>query len=319
MKNKNSGFIFHSRYLNISYFSGEILIWGQIPFTRYKKYEIQANTSFGSWNLYSVSGAICNKRPDHVVHNFEYSLGPLWAHFEIIDIREWDYHTDKPMLWEEYEKLPEHREGKPKFKYRKIKEKWYFLSKYLKFYNLDFLNDPYGITVDFSAFSLLIYTMIQFGISKFLRFNIAFEANFSQIGPKFVFEICLFSFFIKFELGKNTVVRKANLKRPEDFNNLIKIFANPYLSDDCCNVLQYQIQRKNKKYIENILEKIDVNKFNTDEIIIEAMYNDWYRGEIFDLLLKNINKFDNWQDIEQNCDCYHPEAIEKLNRLKNDK
>lgn len=319
MKNKNSGFVFRSRYLNISYFSGEILIWGEVPFTEYKKYEIQANTSFGSWNLYSVSGAICKRFVSHVVYNFEYSLGPLWAHFEIYDVREWDDHTDKPMLWEEYEKLPEHRDGKPKFKYRKIKEKWYFLSKYLKIYNLDFLNDSYGITIDFSAFPLLIYTMIQVGISNFKYFNIAFEANFLQIGPKFVFEICLFSFFIKFEVGKNTVVRKANLKRPEDFNNLIKIFANPYLTDGWHNILQYQIQRKNKKYIENILEKIDVNKFHTDEIIIGAMYNDEYRSEIFDLLLENINKFANWEDIEQNRDIYHPEAIEKLNKLKNDK
>lgn len=317
MENKNYKTLLKSKYCNLAIFFGdELLIWGDIPFTKYKKYEIQINSRFGRWSLYHISSFISKRILSHTVWQIEYSLGPYWANFNIYDIREWDYHTGMLMEWSEYEKLPEHREGKPKYKERKEKEKWYFSSKFLKIYNLDFLNDPYGITIDFAWFPLLIYSLIQVGIHPRNRFNISFEADFSQIGPKVEFEICLFSVFLNLQLGKNIVVRKPNLKRPEDFNALIKYFANPYISDGSCNILQLQIQRKNKKYIENVLEKIDVSKFDTDEIIIHAMYKDWYRSEIFDLLLEKINKFDNWEDIEQYSDCYNNDAITKLNDLK---
>lgn len=82
----------------------------------------------------------------------------------VIKIQEiWDEHTDKPVTWEEYEKLPKKREGKPKYKSRRQgKEKWYFSSKFLKLFNLDFLNDPYGITIDLLV-SFPIYTSVQLG------------------------------------------------------------------------------------------------------------------------------------------------------------
>ena len=42
------------------------------------------------------------------------------------------------------------------------------------------------------------------------------------------------------------------------------------------------------------------------------MYEDWYNSEIFELLLKNIQTFNKWDDVEESCDCYHPDAITKL-------
>ena len=60
------------------------------------------------------------------------------------------------------------------------------------------------------------------------------------------------------------------------------------------------------------MNKIDITKFDTDEIIIESMYEDWYNSEFFELLLKNIQTFNKWDDVEKSCDCYNPDAITKL-------
>lgn len=310
-KNKFYSFNFKNSLFKIHYGNGELLMHGRL--SKFKKWELQLNNYFGHWNKIYIASTNFRKLWNDLVYTFEYSIGPFWGCFNITDVRIWDDHTDKPVLWDEMIKLQNvKREGKPKYKPRRQnKEKWYFTSQFLKLYNFDFLNDPYGITVDFAWFPFLIYSLIQIGIHPRHRFTLAIDADFSEIGPVFTFELCLFTLFVRFEIGKNTVVRRANFKYSKDFNTLVDRFANPYLSDNG-NILIHQIQRKNLSFIENILNKIDITKFDTDEIIIESMYEDWYNSEIFELLLKNIQTFNKWDDVEESCDCYHPDAITKL-------
>lgn len=180
-------------------------------------------------------------------------------------------------------------------------------------YNRNFLNDPYGITVDIAFFPLLLYTLLQVGFHQRYNFCIAINFNLSETKPLIEFEVCLFSLFFKFEFGKNTVVRKANLKYISDFENLIKHSANPYLlTDSDEDIIQLQIQLKNLDYIKTVLSKIDITKLDTNEILIDCMFRDCYASKIFDLLLDKVPQFTNWEEVESYKDSYNLEAIEKL-------
>lgn len=140
----------------------------------------------------------------HSIFSLNISIGSYNIRFEIFDNREWDFHTDKFITWQEYSKLPKIRVGKPKFKYRRsCKEKWYFSSKLLKLYNLDFLNDPYGVTIEVSYFPILFYSIFQIGknIDCSTGLKIYFIKTPHGLGG--VFEICLLGYFITLKIQKD--------------------------------------------------------------------------------------------------------------------
>lgn len=301
-----------NRLFHLSYSNDELLIWGR--FSKFKNWEIQINNSYCNKKELSVEATSFKRLWGDFVFIFQFSLLFIWGTFVITDVRIWDFFTDKPVSWQEMENLDKiKRIGKPKYKYRKIKEKWFYNSKFLKLYNRNFLNDPYGITVDIAFFPLLVYALLQVGFHQRHNFCIAINFNFSETKPLIEFELCLFSLFLKFEFGRNTVIRKANLKHISDFENLIKHSAKPYLlTDSDEDILQLQIERKNLAYIKTILSKIDITKLDTNEILIDGMYKEFYNAEIFDLLLNNISQFTNWEEVENSKDSYNSEAIAKL-------
>jgi hypothetical protein len=200
------------------------------------------------------------------------------------------------------------------YKIRKFgKEKWYFISTFLKIYNFDFLNKPNSITFDLAFFPLLIYTTFQIGINKEKTFQISLNFEFNENTPKFNFKFNLFSYFLKLELGENTIVRKANQKRIKDFQTLKKYLTNPYKTLYFKNILQLQIIRKNITFIKYLLENIELEKFpSTDLILIEAAYKENYNEEIFNLLINKINRFNNWAEIDRMAGAFSIDAIQKL-------
>lgn len=301
-----------NRLFHLSYSNGELLIWGR--FSKFKNWEIQINNSYCNKKELSVEATSFKRLWGDFVFIFQFSLLFIWGTFVITDVRIWDFFTDKPVSWQEMENLDKiKRIGKPKYKYRKIKEKWFYNSKFLKLYNRNFLNDPYGITVDIAFFPLLVYTLLQVGFHQRHNFCIAINFNLSETKPLIEFELCLFSLFLKFEFGRNTVIRKANLKHISDFENLIKHSAKPYLlTDSDEDIVQLQIERKNLAYLNTVLKHIDITKLDTNEILIDGMYKEFYNAEIFDLLLNNILQFTNWEEVENSKDSYNPEAIAKL-------
>lgn len=294
-----------------------IALCGYLAFTKYKNWEFQIDLR-DNWKEISLCSYFTRRLYNDFAYTSFFYLGPIFSYFVIADSRVWDDHTDKPITWTEMEELEKvKRIGKPKYKPRKRgKEKWYYDSAFLKIYNFDYLNDPYGITIDFSWLPLLFYSLIQVGISPIHKFGFHINASFLEKGPVIEFAICIFTFYIKLEFGKNTVIRKANRKSMKDFNLLVKLFANPYIvnQDDRRNIIQYQIERKDINFIQNILNKTDINKYNTDEIIECAMEKEWYNSDIFDLLLSSIHTFNNWSDIEKDSDCYNSDAISKLKK-----
>lgn len=315
MKNKkgqNFNINWKNKLFHLLYDNEELLIWGR--FSKFKNWEIQINNSFCNKKELSIEATSFKRLWGDFVFIFQFSLLFIWGTFVITDVRIWDFFTDKPVSYQEMENLEKiKRIGKTKYKYRKIKEKWFYNSKFLKLYNRNFLNDPYGITVDIAFFPLLLYTLLQVGFHQRYNFCIAINFNLSETKPLIEFEVCLFSLFFKFEFGKNTVVRKANLKYISDFENLIKHSANPYLlTDSDEDIIQLQIQLKNLDYIKTVLSKIDITKLDTNEILIDCMFRDCYASKIFDLLLDKVPQFTNWEEVESYKDSYNLEAIEKL-------
>ncbi len=193
---------FRSRYLNIVINNVFFELWGHLFGHNHWGFEIWKNEPENKYFGFEIT---YNKRVfAHRKALLEVMLGSLNFDFRIEDDREWDYYADKFITWEDYCKLPEKREGKPKIKYRKRgKEKWYFSSKFLKLYNLDFLNDPYGITVEVSHFPILYCSILQFG--KNLKCSTGLKINFIKTpqGIGCDFEISLLGYFMKLKIQKD--------------------------------------------------------------------------------------------------------------------
>lgn len=153
---------FRSRYLNIVINDFFFELWGHIVGHKHWEFEIWENSvdekSFGIEVIQNIR-VFAHRQFVSSVSFGNYNLA-----FMINDDREWDFHTDNYITWQEACKLPEKREGKPKFKFRNWrKQKWYFSSKYLNVYNLDFLNDPYGVTIEFLYLPFLCCVTLKLG------------------------------------------------------------------------------------------------------------------------------------------------------------
>lgn len=173
--------------------------------SKFRNWKLQVDKSFAESGYISFSICCFKRLFADLVCACEFNLEKfLWATFVVTDTRIWDSHTDKPITWEEYEKLPERREGKPKFKFRKAgKEKWYYSSKFLKLYNLDFLNDPFGITVELIWFSFFLFTSLQLGHHPRHNFCLSFDICKTSVGFVGEIEICLFGLFAILKVQKN--------------------------------------------------------------------------------------------------------------------
>lgn len=177
----------------------------------------------------------------HTLWFLEFSIFNLiYFQFDFYDNREWNYYTGKRVYIsteEEYNQLLDNPNNKkPVYKERKKKAKWYYNSQFLKVYNFDFLNNPWGLTIDWAWFPTLFYTKFSFGVDKKYWFNINFDLNKEQnngtTGLTLKANLSLFSRFIEFEIGRNTVLREANLYHAEDFLTLINHGANPNMQDE---------------------------------------------------------------------------------------
>jgi len=204
---------------------------------------------------------------------------------------------------------------------RKKKAKWYLNTQYLKIYNLDFLNNPYGLTFDFAWFPLLWYTKLSYGVDKWnwalFNFEIKKDRNDAF---KFSVKFCLFCLFIEFTTGQNTVVRDANTYYLKDFRTLEMFGADLEHQGKYENIITIQIMNKNLPYLYGILEwcHFDFNKVDTDEILEYAADEGFYNKEIFELITKHINYIRNWNEgIEDYKPDLEAEAYEKLLELKN--
>lgn len=304
---------FKTKFFKISINKYRILIWGRL--SKYKYYEIQIEPGGMTSGGITISACIFKRLFSNLVFGCNIDLGKLlWCNFMINDPREWDEHTDKPATWEEYEKLPQKREGKPKYKSRRQgKEKWYFSSKFLKLFNLDVLNDPYGITIDLAWFQFPIYTSVQLGNHPRHKFCLSLDIGKTPAGFVCEFEFCMFGYFADFKVGQNTVARNVNLKYIDDFYRLVSKSEDVYIE----MLLAEQIQRKNLPYIQAIVKSCDIlqNTKKSDEFIILASYDDTFREDIFNFLIENIIYFNGWDEIEKNINMYEPLAVEKLNNL----
>ncbi len=262
----------------------------------------------------------------HTLWFLEFSIFNLiYFQFDFYDTREWNYYTGKRVYIsteEEYNQLlgnPNNK--KPVYKERKKKAKWYYNSQFLKVYNFDFLNNPWGLTIDWAWFPTLFYTKFSFGVDKKYWFNINFDLNKEQnngtTGLTLKTNISLFSRFIEFEIGQNTVLREANLYHAEDFLTLINHGADPNMQDEYgFNILSKQVEHKNLAFLWYAFKYVDLAKINTDNVLQEISYSWNYRQEIFEYVLSKINYVKNWEEIENLKDDFEPVAYQKLLALK---
>lgn len=153
---------FRSKYFNILINDMISEMWGRI--FRYKFWEFVIWRNSREDKTFGFDIAYYKRVLAHTNFESQLSFGIPNIRFGIYDDREWDFHTDNYITWQEFCKLPEKREGKPKFKFRNWrKQKWYFSSKYLNVYNLNFLNDPYGVTIEFLYLPLLSCVTLKLG------------------------------------------------------------------------------------------------------------------------------------------------------------
>lgn len=193
---------FRSRHFNVIINDMIFELFGHI--SRYKCWEFERWMNPQNEKRLGFEISYVIRVLDHYIFYLNLSIGSYNIRFELFDNREWDAHTDKFITWQDYCKLPEKREGKPKIKYRKRgKEKWYFSSKYLKLYNLDFLNDPYGITVEVSHLPILFCSILQFGKNLYCNTGLKFNFIKTPQGLGCDFEISLLGYFIKLKIQKN--------------------------------------------------------------------------------------------------------------------
>lgn len=194
---------FRSRYLNIVINDFFFELWGHIFGHKHWEFEIWKN----SVDEKSIGFEVIQNFRVFAHQQFVLSilLGDYNFSFRLNDDREWDCHTDKFITWEGYCKLPEKsRYDKPKFKYRKQgKQRWYFSSKYLKLYNLDFLNDPYGLTAEFSGFPKLFCVIVQFGKNQYCSSGLKINITKTQKEIGCNFEVSLLGWFLGFKFQKN--------------------------------------------------------------------------------------------------------------------
>lgn len=302
-------FRFSNKNFKIRYHKAFGIIWGKL--SKYRAFELQITRAFADWKNLHISICSYKRLFTDLVLTIEISLfGITWLCFSVVDNRVWDSHTDKAITYEEYVKLPDKREGKPKFKFRKQgREKWYFSSKFLKLYNLDFLNNPYGITFDIAWFPLPIYSALSAGYHP--SHNFCFGLKVSLLYPQSInLEICLFGYYIELELGRNVIYRKANCKHIEDFYRLFTTSKK----EDFKELLEYQILRKNLIFVSEIIKNTNIFNYTdiSDELLILASDKDTFKKDIFELLLKNCRYFNAWDEIINNVKFYNPYALEKL-------
>lgn len=292
-----------------------VIIWGNL--SKFKNWELQIDKSLSNSDNIHISICGFKRLFADLVFACEANLGKFfWGNFIVTDTRIWDSHTDKPITWEEYKNLPEKREGKAKFKFRKTgKEKWYYSSKFLKLYNLDFLNDPNGITIDFSFFPFLMFVSMQLGNHPRHSSCLSFNIGKTPVGFIAEVEFCLFGYFLEFKIGENTFTRNANLEYVEDFQRLIAMGKNLYIE----NLLEKQIERKNLVYIQAIINEVPELYLISDKVLILAAYNDFFKKDIFDFLIKNAKHFNSWNEIKKDIDIFDQYAVNKLKFLANNR
>lgn len=313
-------FTLKSKFIRrFSFSKNDIIISGKL--SKYRNWELQIDKDLAIENDISFSICFYKRLFADLVSTIEINLGKFfWSAFVVNDTRIWDNHTDKAIPYDEYIKLSEKREGKPKYKERRLnKEKWYYSSKFLKLYNTNFLNDPYGIIIDFACFPIPIYFSLQIGNHLRHKFCLGFNINKTPKGFVCETELCLFGYFIEFQIGENTVIRNANVKYIEDFNRL----SSKASISDIKALLEKQIERKNLEYVKAIVHSNCAFKYqeDSDEFLILASYEDTFKKEIFDFLFANTQYFNSFAKIEEYIEFYNPYAVEKLKTIssKNNK
>ena len=292
-----------------------ILVWGNLK--KYRSWEIQIDFRKRLGKVFHLDSCHFKRLFGGVVYILEGSIFNLiYFHFVINDSRVWDDFTDSPITIEEAFLLDEQppRQGKPKYKPRlQGKEKWYFTSQFLKLYNLDYLNDPWGITIDLAWFPFLLFTTLQLGVHPRHKFCLGLDLELGE-SWNISIEICLFGLFAEFTVGANTLDRKANLKYVDDFNTLVARGANVGLE----NLIKQQIIRHNSAYLWEILYNSNTNIYEYPELfdkyLVHAAFYDTYRKEVFNLLFEKAKYFNSVKDIEYE-KSFEPEALEKIKTL----
>lgn len=270
--------------------------------SKYKNFELEIETAMDSFR-FGISLAKFQHSWNDLICNFNLVLGKWNINFNITDTRKWN----------ESITLPE--KGKVKCKKRRHYEKWFFTSQFLKLYNCDFLNNPYGITIDLAWFPFPVFTTLQLGKNPSDAFSFTFGISCANYEPWLACSLTFFSYKIEFEIGENTVLRPANLKYVDDFITLINRFANPYKEFMCVNIVEYQVMHRNLPYLWQVLNMIDVNKFDTDNILLLAVNKNFYDKEIFNLLLNHINSFNSMDMLDNITGLHSKDAILKLTTL----
>ena len=268
--------------------------------SKHKGFEIEFYFK-NEFNFNSEFKCFITKRPsDDWKCAFEFENSFLYLSIGLIDYRLWDEYSDRPInvSYQKYNEMYKNYTGKSKYKYRTEKTKWFLNTKHLKIYNHNFLNDIYGRTIDLAFYRIPLYFKFGYGFDpiKSFDFQLDIVPNKNYIGyPWFCFKITLFSLLLKFEFGKNTVMREENLFNYNDFIRLANSGADLYLESNNFTIIDYLAYHNRYEYLKEVLKRVDINKFDKVELLTSILFVSPLCEKCFDLVLNAIDEIDTEQ------------------------